>query len=266
MDTRKPGLGYPIAFAAIVLAVGFAGRLLVDAGSAQTADGTPGKLMWILAPPLLAILFRRLDPELRGARLFRIDGAVARFSAAAAGLTLVAVSAVVGLAVGATSLAGLGAFSPTLIATMVSIVAFAFFEESAWRGYLLPALLGRVNYWATIGIASVVWWAWHLPYLDQLGKVYTTESVMTIAPRLLLGVVAMQVLYTEVFLRCRSVWPAFAIHATFNLVANSAFLLGLKLQGSLGWALAPAADSVLMMLATAAAGVWLYRRRTKRAG
>ena len=262
-DRSRRGLVFPLAFSALVVAVGIVGRLLVDAGRPMSPDGTPGKLLWVLAPPLLALIFRRLDPATRGKRFFRLDRAIVGFSARAAGLTAVAVVAVVGvgLALGATRFSWAGVVPTSLITMVASVALFAFFEESAWRGYLLPSLLDRVSYPVVIAISSVTWWAWHLPYLDQLSAVYTTESLSTLAPRLLLGVVAMQVLYTEVFLRCRSVWPAFAIHATFNVVANGAFLAGLSLQGSLGWALAPAADSVLMILATAAAGAWLYRVR-----
>ena len=264
MDARKPGLRYPIAFATIVLLIGVVGRMVVDAGRPQTADGTLGKLLWVLAPLVLGVVFRYLDPHVRGQHLFRVNGHVVRVAAVSAGLTALAgvLWVGVGLASGATRFDFSGSVPSTVVATAAGIMIFAFFEESAWRGYLLPSLLGRVNYPVTIAVASFVWWAWHLPYLDQLSKVYTTESPLTIAPRLLLGVVAMQILYTEVFLRCRSVWPAFAIHATFNLVANLAFLLGLSLQGSLGWALAPAADSLLLIVSTTGVGMLLYRRRT----
>ncbi|NTU71864.1 MAG: CPBP family intramembrane metalloprotease [Coriobacteriia bacterium] len=268
MDSRKKsGLAYPIAFAAIVLAIGATGRLVVDAGRAQTADGTLGKLMWVLAPFVLGIVFRRLDPLVRGEHLFRLSWERVRVAAIGAGLTALATAAAVGvgLALGATSFSATTGVPATLVGAAIGVMLFAFFEESAWRGYLLPGLLGRTGYWTTIAITSVVWWAWHLPYLDQLSQVYTTESPLTIAPRLLFGVVAMQILYTEVFLRCRSVWPAFAIHATFNLVANLAFLMGLQLQGSLGWALAPAADSLLLIVGTAAVGLLLYRRRAASA-
>lgn len=266
MDARKQGLAYPIAFAAIVLLVGVIGRLVVDAGRPQTADGTLGKLTWVLAPLVLGVVFRYLDPEVRGQHLFRINARVLRVAALGSALTALASVALlgVGLATGATRFLFSGGVPAALVATAVGIMLFAFFEESAWRGYLLPSLLGRVSYPIVIAFTSLVWWAWHLPYLDQLSKVYTTESSLTIAPRLLLGVVAMQILYTEVFLRCRSVWPAFAIHATFNLVANLAFLLGLSLQGSLGWVLAPAADSMLLIVATTGVGMFLYRSRTAK--
>ena len=60
--------------------------------------------------------------------------------------------------------------SDDFIATAASIALFAFLEESAWRGYLLPSLLGRARYPVVVGVAGLIWFAWHLPYLDQLER------------------------------------------------------------------------------------------------
>jgi membrane protease YdiL (CAAX protease family) len=253
----------PLVFSVLVCALGWVGRLVIDPAVPPSPSGTPGKLLWILAPALLALAFRRFDPAVRGARLFAFKPRALVMAAKVAGFTVLAVSAVIaiGFAAGALTFDSVTASASTLAPVAVSIVLFAFLEESAWRGYLLPALLARTNYAVMIAIASVTWWAWHLPYLDQLMAVFTTEPMTSAAPRLFLGVVAMQILYSEVFLRCRSVWPAVAMHATFNLVANITFLLGVAVVGARPWLLSPSADSVLMIVVTAAVGVWLYRRR-----
>jgi membrane protease YdiL (CAAX protease family) len=259
----RDGILTPIVFSVLVCSLGWVGRLVIDPAVPPSPSGTPGKLLWILAPALLALLFRRLDPAVRGARLFAFKRRALVMAAKVAGFTVLAVSTAVaiGFAAGALTFGSFTASASTLASTAVSIVLFAFLEESAWRGYLLPALLARTNYAVMITIASLTWWAWHLPYLDQLTAVFTSEAPTTVAPRLLLGVVAMQILYSEVFLLCRSVWPAVAMHATFNLVANLTFLLGVTLAGPRPWLLSPSADSVLMIIVTAAIGVWLYRRR-----
>jgi len=259
----KDSILTPLVFSVLVCSLGWVGRLVIDPAVPPSPSGTPGKLLWILAPALLALVFRRLDPAVRGARLFAFKPRALVMAAKVAGFTVLAVSTVVaiGFAAGALTFDSVTASATTLAPAAVSIVLFAFLEESAWRGYLLPALLARTNYAAMIAIASITWWAWHLPYLDQLMAVFTSEAMTTVAPRLLLGVVAMQILYSEVFLRCRSVWPAVAMHATFNLVANLTFMLGVTIAGPRPWLLSPSADSVLMIIVTAAIGVWLYRRR-----
>jgi len=252
-----------LLFGGLAVAAGVIGRTLIDSGVAAVPSGTPGKLLWIVAPALLALGFRRLDPATRGRHLFALSRKPLVAAAIVAALTAVAagVAIALGLAAGALAFAPAGVPAATLATSAASIALFAFLEESAWRGYLLPGLLPRVRYAVAVGVSSLVWWAWHLPYLDQLSRVYTRESAISIAPRLLLGVMAMQVLYTEVFLRYRSVWPAFAMHASFNLVANLAILSGLKLTGHLPWLLSPSADSVLLIVLSGGIGLWLYRRR-----
>ena len=268
MKRPRDTLFLPVLFGALAVALGPVARLLLDRGRPMTPGGTPGMLVWILAPAVLALVFRRLDPQTRGTHLFRVTGqttmvalTVAALAAAAMGLAIA-----VGLATGGLSFAPASLPLTTFIAAAASVVLFAFLEESAWRGYLLPSLLGRARYPVVVVVAGLIWFAWHLPYLDQLTRALTNESVTTLAPRLFIGVLALQFLYSELFLRCRSVWPAFALHATTNLVVQLAFLAGLKLAGSQAWLLSPSADGVLVITLAAGVALWMYRRRAAGTG
>jgi hypothetical protein len=71
----------------------------------------------------------------------------------------------------------------------------------------------------------------------------------------------MQWLYSELFLRCRSVWPAFALHATANIVAITSMHCGWRLVGSRAWLFSPSADGVIVIALCLACALWLTLRR-----
>jgi membrane protease YdiL (CAAX protease family) len=263
MKTLRDTLVMPLLFGGLAVGAGVGARLLVDSGQPVAAGGTSGMLAWILAPAVLALLFRRLDPETRQGHFFRLTVRTIGIAGALAVLVAVAVGSViaVGLAVGGLSFRSVPVSAATLSATVASVALFAFLEEAAWRGYLLPSLLSRARYLVVVSVASLVWFAWHLPYLDRLNAALTAESVTTLAPRLLLGVIALQFLYTEVFLRFRSVWLAVTLHATTNVVAQVALLAGLKLAGPLPWLFSPSADGALLITVSGGVALWLRRRR-----
>lgn len=255
-------LAWPLSFAVLILAAAFAAR------AAETALGLPadqplGQLAWILAPALLGLAWSRLDPARRGQRLFRLDAGVLLATAMAAVGAVLVVAAVTGLGLAAGGLAfpkG-AALAPAVFATVaVSALLSSTLEEVGWRGYLLPALLSRTGYWATIALAAAVWFVWHLPFIDRL-TLYTDEAPATLLVRLAVGVLALQLLFTEVFLATRSVWVAAALHAAFNVTAGAVFASGAMLTGAAGWIVSPSADGLVLMALASAAALGMRRRR-----
>lgn len=251
----------PSSFAVLVLTVACVAR------AGESAAGLPpdqplGQLAWILAPAVLGVAFRATDPLLRGERPFRVRGVGGPVILAVLGAFCV-VAAVTGL-----GLATGGLRAPTVSVDPAPVLALAAaavvpsaLEEVGWRGYLAPALLARTGYWRTVALAALVWFAWHLPFLDRL-TLYTDEPMITLVPRLAVGVLALQVLFTEVWLATRSVWVAAALHGAFNVAAGGAFGAGLALAGR-GWIVSPSADGPVLMALAAAAGLWLRRKRTR---
>jgi membrane protease YdiL (CAAX protease family) len=240
-----------ILFALLSLGCGWFGRLIVDGAPSQLpAEGTPGQLIWILSPALLALLMRRLDPHTRMHRPFRLERPALRLALHVAVLAALAVLSVIGIGLlgGALELGPVPQISPAMLAAAgLPILLFAWLEESAWRGYLLPALQARCGPKTTWAVGSVVWFGWHLPYLDALTR-YTPEPLATLAPRIALGLMVMQALYTALWRRQASVWPAFALHGTINLVAQSAIASGVTLSASaLSWWASPSADGGLVI-------------------
>jgi len=268
MKTKRYTLFMPLLFGGLVIAIGFFARKFVDHALPIAASGTHGMLVWILAPPLLALLFKRLDSETHDRHFFTLRRDTAIFALAVssiAGTVGIGVIAV-GWAIGSLIFVSAPVSASALVLAGASIALFALLEESAWRGYLLPSLLPRARYPIAVAVAALIWFAWHLPYLDRLSAGYTKESLATLSLRLLFGVVTMQFLFTELFLRYRSVWPAFALHATMNLVVQLAIMAGLSLNGPRAWLLSPSADGALVIAVSGGVGFWLHRRREFRNG
>ena len=259
-----------ILFALVSLGCGWFGRAVIDGfPAALPADGTPGQLIWLLSPALLAALLRRLDPHTRALRPFRLERTALRLAGMVSLIAAAAVLAVIGLGLlgGALSRTPAPASSVASVATVAAlglpILLFALLEESAWRGYLLPALQARCGAVPTWAVGSLIWFGWHLPYLDALTR-YTPEPLSTLAPRIAIGLAVMQVLYTALWQRRASVWPAFALHGTINLVAQSALALGVTLSPTAwSWWASPSADGGLV-IGICAGLTWILVNRQGR--
>ena len=253
----------PLIFAVLVLGVAWIARTVEDAVGLP-ADQPLGQLVWILAPAILGLVFLKSDPLLRGERAYRLDGGVARGMALAALGAVAAVATVtaLGLASGGLRPTAAAIAPAAVLALAAPALITSTLEEMGWRGYLAPALLARTGYWRAVGLAALVWFAWHLPFLDRLTG-YTGEPLTSLIPRLALGVLALQILFTEVWLATRSVWVATALHGSFNVAAGGVFGAGVTLA-PFGWLVSPSADGVVLMALAVAAGLWLRRRRLAR--
>ncbi len=143
------------------------------------------------------------------------------------------------------------------------------FEELAWRGYLTPRLAAaNVHPLANHAAVALVWWAWHLPYYAYfLGRADLQAAAPYGAP-LFLGLALVNLLPTallfgELRLNSRSIWPGFLLHQVINALSMPLVLNGFITSRS--WTsliFSPSNDSLLMGLLLGLAGWWMYRRRT----
>lgn len=244
-------------------------------GGAQLG-GTPtepglGLLVWGTAPIGAALIMKlvlrdKVDmgwrPRLRGNGRWYL-------------LSLLFFPVVMGSALVAGLLLGASTLHTMDLATLASVVApaaviytlFAFFEEVGWRGYLAPkmaAVNDRLSGHLWVGL---IWASWHLPFLAEIVP-GTSESLITLAPRFVVGTVALTVVYGEIRLRTNSLWPAVLMHAVGNTIGNSALAsLGatplITLAPGLEWLASPGVEGVLVIALCAAAGGMLYVRRQR---
>jgi membrane protease YdiL (CAAX protease family) len=110
---------------------------------------------------------------------------------------------------------------------------------------------------------GLIWGAWHLPYLRQITP-YTTENLVTLIPRFLVGAIAASIVYGEIRLRSNSVWPAWLMHtvgATFvgTLMLHS----GMKISSEMELLFNPVFEGGLTIILFIVIGIGLYLLRKR---
>lgn len=145
------------------------------------------------------------------------------------------------------------------------------FEEFAWRGYLTPRL-DAVNVPPMLNhlIVSLLWMTWHLPYYFYYLDRQTLNSAITVSLPvfLLMGYLVMfptAILFGELRLLSKSVWPVFILHNVINALSMPLLINGfIHVDGPLGTIFTPTNEGLFVSLLFGIAGWFLYRRRMKR--
>lgn len=250
-------------FSLIVVSCGWVGRL-VDLKVGTDTNGSLGQLIWIITPLLAMIVFRTfmgdrwkdfgIRPRLMG------NGILYAFCILFYPI-IASVIVLIGNRVG--WLEGSIFSSAFLTACLMALIpAFIknIFEEFAWRGYLAPRLLSLGYNRMIIHIyVGIIWGVWHIPYLFKF--VETTESMFTFIPRFLIGVVAMSIVYGEILLITKSVWPAVFMHTGGNAFIDTMIIQKyINVNEGFHYVAMPSPEGIITILITAATGFWLYKR------
>ncbi|MCP4141744.1 MAG: CPBP family intramembrane metalloprotease [Chloroflexi bacterium] len=146
------------------------------------------------------------------------------------------------------------------------------FEEFAWRGYLTPRLeAAKVPAMLNHLIVGVLWWAWHIPYyyyfLDRtvLSTYLGNMTIPTFLVLALISILPTSILFGELRLLSKSVWPVFILHNLINGLSMPLILNGfIKLNGTSGTILSPTNDGVITSILLGIVGLLLYRHRMKK--
>lgn len=148
-----------------------------------------------------------------------------------------------------------------------------FFEESVWRGYLTSKLSNlKVNdFWLYL-IVGGVWGAWHIPYF----LVFLSESdIISVLPVnrwlfTIIGIVTMicwTVMYTEIYLMTRSIWPLVLMHMTEDALVNPLILDGyIKLAQGKEFLVSPSAGILTTCLYLVIGWLLRVKRKKMRSG
>jgi membrane protease YdiL (CAAX protease family) len=146
-----------------------------------------------------------------------------------------------------------------------------FFEEFAWRSYLVPRLeAAKVPPILNHFITGILWWSWHLPYyyyfLDRavLEKALTTSLPVFLA----IGFFVMfptAILFGELRLISKSTWTVFLLHNMINALSMPLIINGfIKVNNTMGVIFSPTNEGIITSLLMGAVGLFLYRRRMKQ--
>jgi membrane protease YdiL (CAAX protease family) len=154
-----------------------------------------------------------------------------------------------------------------LVTILITQIIKNIFEEFAFRGYLAPKMYAlKLNAFVAHGVVGLIWGVWHLPYLRQI-TTYTTENLVTLIPRFLIGAVAASIVYGEIRKQTNSVWPAWLMHtagATFigALMVHS----GIKISSEMEFLFSPVFEGGLTIVFFIVIGIGLYQLRRREEG
>ncbi len=264
---RKEAIRNIIIFTILVNVLAWLGPVL---GGSPTSPG-PGFLLWGIAPLASALVMKLLlrdkvslglKPAIRG------NGRWYALSILAYPVAIGIVLAL-GLLVGTTTSGDfdVSAFLVAMIPLALTYLIFAFLEEVGWRGYLAPRVYGLNDGLLGHALVGVIWASWHFPYLRELWA-HTSEPLVVLLPRFVLGAIVFAVVYGEIRIRTGSVWPAVLMHWIGNTFANTllagnagagfvALVPGKEWLGSFG------VEGVLMIVLFALLGGILYLQRRR---
>ena len=145
------------------------------------------------------------------------------------------------------------------------------FEEFAWRGYLTPRLdAAKVHPILNHLIVGILWWSWHLPYYYYfLDRSILASSITTSIPVFLaIGLFVMfptAILFGELRLVSRSVWPVFVLHNVINALSMPLLINGFtKVNGPLGAVFTPTNEGIITSILFGAAGLVIYKFRMSK--
>ena len=220
LTTSKKTIRNIIIFAILVNGLAWLGPVL---GGDPTTPGL-GFLVWATAPivSVLVMKFLLRDRVSLGFKpAFKGNGRWYALSVLVYPVTIAVVLAL-GLLLGASTISSftVPTFVTAMIPLAVTFFIFAFIEEVGWRGYLTPKVYGLNEGLLGHVLVGVIWASWHFPYLYEL-LAHTSEGLVTLLPRFILGTIVFAVVYGEIRIRTGSVWPAVLMHWMGNTFANT---------------------------------------------
>jgi len=265
-------------FIVVVLLCGWFGVLVDKLIPEQPQGDTLGMGIWLISPLLATILLRSfagdgwrdigLLPNFKGNLKWYV---IALFIYPAVTTLVLLISYVF-------NWMDFSAFNlSTVLSVFLSglLIQFVknFFEESVWRGYLTSKLsnLKLDDFWLYL-IVGGVWGAWHIPYF----LVFLSESdIISVLPVnrwlfTIIGIVTMicwTVMYTEIYLMTRSIWPLVLMHMTEDALVNPLILDGyIKLAQGKEFFVSPSAGILTTCLYLIVGWILRGKRKKLRSG
>jgi len=199
--------------------------LMLVIPSAQSPEGLPGLPVWLVAiwsPTIVAIIL-----AVRAGRGRDLLGKLGRLRGTGPAFLIGLVPLLIFVAVVLLSNRSPD-WSRLPLTTVFALVGLNLFlgplgEELGWRGYLQPALTGRLGWLRAALVVGVIWALWHAP----LWLIDSPQSQIPY-PVFLVHVVAYSLLIGAAWsLAPHSLLPAVVLHLLFNLVSGVALILGI---------------------------------------
>ncbi|HQX01452.1 MAG TPA: CPBP family intramembrane metalloprotease [Anaerolineales bacterium] len=242
-------------------------------GNTQPPMQSLGALVWLTSPALAGIFLRAFGGDgwkdsgfglnlLSGWKWYLVGILVYPLAAL---LTFV-----LGVLFGIVSADGFDGYLSAAGIMLVGSLMKNIFEEFAWRGYLTPRLdAAKVHPILNHLIVGVLWWAWHLPYYYYfLDRSILMSSITTSIPVFLaIGLLVLfptAILFGELRLVSKSVWPVFVLHNVINALSMPLLINGfIKVNGPMAPIFTPTNEGIITSILFGVAGWMLYQYRMK---
>jgi membrane protease YdiL (CAAX protease family) len=238
-----------------------------------------GALVWLVSPALSGILLRAFGGDgwkdsgfglnLRAGWIWYLVAILVYPLAALVTLGLAAATGVI--STDGFAAQGFGAYLSAAGVMMAGSLMKNIFEEFAWRGYLTPRLeAAKVPPFLNHLIVGILWWSWHLAYYSYYLDRATLQSFLStsLPVFLVIGIISLiptAILFGELRLASKSVWPAFILHNVINGLSMPLIINGfIKLNGPLGPIFTPSNEGILTSILLGVAGVVIYRKRMRK--
>ena len=246
-----------------VLGLGFLSPLL----GGEPSNPGPGFVLWGTAPLLVAIIIRIVTKDWSdsGIKLNLRKSAVWYIVAIFAFPVMTLLSFLISGWASVSTFSGfsMSEFMSAFLPALPMFFIFAVFEEFGWRGYLVPKLASTgMNTVLMNAIVAVVWAAWHLPYFRELSWVYSSEDLWTFIPRFFLAMFSFAMVYNEIRLISKSIWPAVIMHCLMNSFGHPLSADFLHIVP--GKEYLASSTGIIMIVLSALLGIGLYFWRIKR--
>jgi membrane protease YdiL (CAAX protease family) len=100
---------------------------------------------------------------------------------------------------------------------------FTIGEEIGWRGYLLPALIGRVGTWPALLLSGAIWGLWHAPVI-LLGYNFGRTDIVGVL-LMMVACVLLGILFGWLRLVSGNIWPSVFAHGGLNAAGGLLLLV-----------------------------------------
>jgi membrane protease YdiL (CAAX protease family) len=285
LQDKKRTMRNLIIFGIVIIVAGWLAPGLDALIGATSPEESLGMLIWIVVPVGTSLLLRAfagdgwkdlgikprdgwkdlgIKPNIKGNGLwYAISILIYPIS--------VAIIIAVGLVFGATSWRNTAsepsdAIIQALIALFIKEIVINILEEFAFRGYLAPKMYSLdLNTWIAHVLVGLIWGIWHLPVLRSITP-YTSESLVTLAPRFVIAAIAASLVYGEIRLLTRSVWPAVLMQIAGGVAISAAMSFDLlSIKPAAGFLFNPVFESLSMIIILALVGFGLHNWRERNA-
>jgi hypothetical protein len=272
-----------LIFTTIVSAIGWIGRRLDVLMGNRSTDGI-GMLLWITMPLVVSLLLRSIAGD--GWKDFGIKpnfkGNVIWYIISLLIYPLLTIFVLIfGWGLGITSFPNLSLNTiriilQTFLLSLLPQFIKNILEEAAWRGYLAPKVYSlSANDFVGHVIVGLVWGTWHIPYylffLDRaILQDFTSLNMTVFIPLTIMVMISWAMVYGEIFLLTKSIWPLVLMHIVEDAFLNQLFTgHHIHIRPGKDWLISPV-YGLVSILCFIIVGIWLHyirkRKKSNRAG